>query len=307
MLAKQPRPRGPRLTIVTNAGGPGVLATDALVAGGGELAALSREKLAAPRRGPAPRRGATAIRSTCWATPTPSGTRRRWRSRPQDPDSDGLLVILTPQDMTDPTRTAEALRQLRAHRRQAGARELDGRRRGGRRRRHPEPRRHPDVRVSRTPPPAPSVTCGATPTTCGRSTRRPTPRRRRRRATRRRRARSSSRRARRGGTLLDEPRRSGAREPTASPPSRPGSRATEAEAVAAARRARLPGRAQALVADDHAQDRRRRREAGPRRRRGGARARSATSSAAPSSKAGAGRLPGRDRPADGRRAATATS
>ena len=38
VLAKQPRPAGPRLTIVTNAGGPGVLATDALIAGGGELA-----------------------------------------------------------------------------------------------------------------------------------------------------------------------------------------------------------------------------------------------------------------------------
>src|SRR6202795_4750025 len=35
VLAKQPRPRGPRLVIVTNAGGPGVLATDALVAEGG--------------------------------------------------------------------------------------------------------------------------------------------------------------------------------------------------------------------------------------------------------------------------------
>ena len=31
VLAKQPRPRGPRLAIVTNAGGPGVLATDALI------------------------------------------------------------------------------------------------------------------------------------------------------------------------------------------------------------------------------------------------------------------------------------
>src|SRR5437667_5786326 len=40
VLAKQPRPKGPRLTIVTNAGGPGVLATDALITGGGELAAL---------------------------------------------------------------------------------------------------------------------------------------------------------------------------------------------------------------------------------------------------------------------------
>ncbi|MEO1645897.1 MAG: CoA-binding protein, partial [Chloroflexota bacterium] len=41
VLAKQPRPQGNRLTIVTNAGGPGVLATDALVKGGGELAEVS--------------------------------------------------------------------------------------------------------------------------------------------------------------------------------------------------------------------------------------------------------------------------
>src|SRR5579864_5485395 len=41
VLSKQPRPRGNRLVILTNAGGPGVLATDALIASGGELAALS--------------------------------------------------------------------------------------------------------------------------------------------------------------------------------------------------------------------------------------------------------------------------
>ena len=40
ILGKQPRPRGPRLAIVTNAGGPGVLATDALLREGGELAEL---------------------------------------------------------------------------------------------------------------------------------------------------------------------------------------------------------------------------------------------------------------------------
>src|SRR6185369_17245794 len=40
-LAKQPRPMGPRLTILTNAGGPAVLATDALVWNGGQLASLS--------------------------------------------------------------------------------------------------------------------------------------------------------------------------------------------------------------------------------------------------------------------------
>jgi acetyltransferase len=36
VLGKQPRPRGRRLGIITNAGGPGVLATDALLAAGGE-------------------------------------------------------------------------------------------------------------------------------------------------------------------------------------------------------------------------------------------------------------------------------
>jgi acetyltransferase len=47
ILAKQPRPKGPRLTIVTNAGGPGVLATDALITSGGELAELSESTIAA--------------------------------------------------------------------------------------------------------------------------------------------------------------------------------------------------------------------------------------------------------------------
>src|SRR5215207_7915568 len=43
VLAKQPRPRGPRLAIVTNAGGPGALSTDMLIRGSGQLAALSPE------------------------------------------------------------------------------------------------------------------------------------------------------------------------------------------------------------------------------------------------------------------------
>ncbi len=38
VLAKQPRPQGSKLTILTNAGGPGVLATDTLIESGGELA-----------------------------------------------------------------------------------------------------------------------------------------------------------------------------------------------------------------------------------------------------------------------------
>jgi acetyltransferase len=45
VLAKQPLPQGPRLTILTHAGGPGVLATDALLSGGGTLTALAPDTL----------------------------------------------------------------------------------------------------------------------------------------------------------------------------------------------------------------------------------------------------------------------
>jgi acetyltransferase len=45
VLDSQRLPRGPRLAIVTNAGGPGVMATDALIDFGGELARLSDESI----------------------------------------------------------------------------------------------------------------------------------------------------------------------------------------------------------------------------------------------------------------------
>ena len=41
VLGTQPLPKGPNLAIITNAGGPGVMATDALISGGGNLAKLS--------------------------------------------------------------------------------------------------------------------------------------------------------------------------------------------------------------------------------------------------------------------------
>ena len=47
VLSKQPRPKGPRLAILTNAGGPGVLATDALIENRGELAPISAETMTA--------------------------------------------------------------------------------------------------------------------------------------------------------------------------------------------------------------------------------------------------------------------
>ena len=67
----------------------------------------------------------------------------------KDPNSDGLLVILTPQAMTDPTATAEQLRPLRPGRGQAGPGELDGRGRRRGRRGDPQPGGHPDLPLPR--------------------------------------------------------------------------------------------------------------------------------------------------------------
>ena len=53
ILAKQPRPRGRQLSIVTNAGGPGVIATDALIGGGGELTRAQPRDDGRAQRGPA--------------------------------------------------------------------------------------------------------------------------------------------------------------------------------------------------------------------------------------------------------------
>ena len=111
VLSKQPRPKGPRLTIVTNAGGPGVLATDALIMGGGELAELSPETMAAYN----------AVLPATWShnnpvdiigDASPERYAKALEIAAKDPNSDGMLVILTPQAMTDPTRIAEELKPL---------------------------------------------------------------------------------------------------------------------------------------------------------------------------------------------------
>ena len=108
-LARQPNPRGPRLTIVTNAGGPAVVASDALLLNGGQLATLSEETLAALDRALPPH----------WSHGNPvdvlgDADPDRYAAALEvvvkDPSTDGLLVILTPQAMTDPTRTAERLK-----------------------------------------------------------------------------------------------------------------------------------------------------------------------------------------------------
>jgi acetyltransferase len=109
VLAKQPRPKGPRLMILTNAGGPGVIATDALITGGGELADVTEQTMAALNELlPAPWSHNNPI--DILGDASPDRYARSLEIAARDPNSDGLLVILTPQAMTEPTQTAELLK-----------------------------------------------------------------------------------------------------------------------------------------------------------------------------------------------------
>jgi acetyltransferase len=108
VLSKQPRPKGPKLTILSNAGGPAVLATDHLMELGGELTQLSEDTLDALNR----------VLPVHWSRNNPvdvlgDASPERFAKAIEivvkDPNSDGLLVILAPQDITDPSRAAEAL------------------------------------------------------------------------------------------------------------------------------------------------------------------------------------------------------
>ncbi|OGG56342.1 MAG: acetyl CoA synthetase subunit alpha [Candidatus Handelsmanbacteria bacterium RIFCSPLOWO2_12_FULL_64_10] len=109
VLAKQPRPKGPRLTILTNAGGPGVLATDALITSGGELARPSEGTVEA-LNGLLPPHWSHNNPIDILGDADPERYAKALEIAAQDPNSDGLLVVLTPQDMTDPTQTAERLK-----------------------------------------------------------------------------------------------------------------------------------------------------------------------------------------------------
>jgi acetyltransferase len=110
VLGKQPRPAGDRLTILTNAGGPAVLATDALVLAGGHVAKLSVETKAALDE-VLPPTWSHANPIDIIGDATPERYEKSLEIAAKDPNSDGLLVILTPQAMTHPTEIAESLKK----------------------------------------------------------------------------------------------------------------------------------------------------------------------------------------------------
>lgn len=104
-LARQPRPRGPKLSIITNAGGPGILAADTLISSGGLLATLNTATV----------NQLDQILPTTWAESNPidlqgDANPERYRTAieivARDSQVDGLLIILNPTLMSEPTETA---------------------------------------------------------------------------------------------------------------------------------------------------------------------------------------------------------
>lgn len=110
-LSMQRRPSGDRLAIITNAGGPGVIATDALMDQKGRLAELSPETL----------RGLDEHMPPFWsranpvdmlADADPARYSLALKACLRDPNVDGVLALLTPQAMTDAAGVARALVEI---------------------------------------------------------------------------------------------------------------------------------------------------------------------------------------------------
>lgn len=111
LLARQQLAKGDRLAIITNAGGPGVMTTDALIALDGHLSHLSEETIAALNE----------VLPAFWSHNNPVDVlgdapadrfAKALEIVAKDEGVDAVLVILTPQAMTDATATAHAIGQM---------------------------------------------------------------------------------------------------------------------------------------------------------------------------------------------------
>ncbi|CAB1067573.1 Acetyl-CoA synthetase (ADP-forming) alpha and beta chains, putative [Olavius algarvensis Delta 1 endosymbiont] len=111
LLAKQPKPKGPGLAIITNAGGPGVMAADTLSDYGYEPVSLGQETLDKlneilppfwSRRNPIDMLGDAS----------PELFRKVVDICLKAKEVDGLLIMSAPQALTDPSETAAGLVEL---------------------------------------------------------------------------------------------------------------------------------------------------------------------------------------------------
>src|SRR5258707_7979241 len=115
VLGKQPLPLGSRLAIVTNGGGPGALAADALIEHNGSLADLSDQTIQTLDKFLPPfwsRSNPVDLVGDAKADQYAAAV----KALIKDPNNDALLIILTPQATAEPTVTAERLKSLLSNR-----------------------------------------------------------------------------------------------------------------------------------------------------------------------------------------------
>ena len=122
---------GPNVALVTNAGGPGIIATDAVERSRLQMAALAKETVDALHKALPP--------AANFYNPIDvlgDARAERYdvavRAALSDPNVHGVVVILTPQTSTEPLPTAEVDGEGRRRVRQAGRRQLHGRAARGR-------------------------------------------------------------------------------------------------------------------------------------------------------------------------------
>jgi acetyltransferase len=110
-LAMQPNPTGPNLTIITNAGGPAIMATDHLIARDGNLSKLSDETVQA-LKSVLPSYCSIANPIDIYEEATPNRFRNVMELCLKDPYSNGFLIIYTPQGATAPLDIAKIIVDL---------------------------------------------------------------------------------------------------------------------------------------------------------------------------------------------------
>jgi acetyltransferase len=111
VLGTQPLPKGPRLAIITNAGGPGVMATDSLISQGGKLAKISQKTLDS----------LNAVLPPFWSHGNPvdvlgDARSERYKAAVEaclnDENIDGILIVFTQQAVSESVEIAKNIIEL---------------------------------------------------------------------------------------------------------------------------------------------------------------------------------------------------
>ena len=107
-FAMQPLPKGNRVAIITNAGGPGIMAADAAELSGLEVCALA-EASATALRSKLPAAASVGNPIDVLGDADPQRYVAAVEAAQADDSIDAIILILTPQAMTEPVETARAM------------------------------------------------------------------------------------------------------------------------------------------------------------------------------------------------------